>query len=1379
MLKHRQSATQNGFPLQRATPAATLARSLAQGVSIAALSGLTGSAAFAQCAPTPTGVNPATVVCSGTVPAGGAQFTTGAFTGNLNVNVVSGGIIATGVSMNLTDAGNASLTTLTGSSISNSAGNGGSLSSATTGTVTVVSGGTISGATNGLSTTANAGATSLTTNGTVIGGSATGVGISATTTKGNVAIGGTGTIQGGAGIVVNANPSSVGGIDSGSVTILRSGAVTGQAAVTNPTPPYVGSNGDGIYVVTNGGAINIGSMTSVTGTANGIWARTGGTGNTTQVVNAGTLQVHDIGTISSAGGIDSALRGWGGGGVTVQNIGTITGGLDGIHMTAIGTPAVSAFLAQTITSITAQTRSGIQATATGDLTVKQVGNVSAVVDGIVLTSIINSGPVPPAGTITVDTIGAVTTATTASGGTGILLSAQHGSATVNNVAGIQSHLDGVNATATGSVAVTNSTANIASQTASGLLLSAGTGITVSLNQGISGVNGGINAQSTSGLVNILQNKVISSQTGNGIFAKANAGDVTIQKNTGITGGQSAVIAQASGAVLIDTNTTLSSTSNVGVFASGTTVAYTNNGPTTGGTDGVTLSGVTSVNVSANGPIAANSGTGLNASASNGGVTIQNNGTITGTAVGMSAGGSGAVLISGNGNITGSAGDGINAYNVPGGTPGITIQNNADIHGNTNGINAGTAGSISIIGNGKIDGHAGVGMTLNVGGGVTLQNNRVISGSTEGAFIQAGGPVLVSGNTNIFGGILNGITVITTGSATFANNGPIFGNISGINISAGTNVLITSTNSITGLTAGGINATSTAGSIQVDQSLGSIIGTNSGITTTATAAGATSSLTNQATGYVQAATAFNVTSGTGTATINNGGTLNGSQFAIQGQSGGGAFNINNTGTLAGAVVVTGANTATSTFANAGTFKLGGAVSSFTGNYTQAATGSLAVDANWTAATSGRLNVTGTANLAGTVLVNPINFPTTSGLNKQFTILHANGGITNNGISAANTAAVTYALLTPNANDLVVSATINIQGASANQSSVAGALNSVVASGGTSQLTTAILKAPTASALNSALSQLSPGGTQQAQQNTQFAGAFNNAMLSCSVNGEGVSIIAEGQCLWVRAKTVHTAVDASASRPGFTEQMEQITAGAQLALATHWRAGLALGYDQSSNISDNTRTSSERVAVGGVLKYTDGPWLLAASISGGWGRYDRSRQIAFGDFNAVATSASDAEYLASRLHAAYLFDLGGIYVKPLIDAGVTRSIRQGFREHGGNGAGLNVAASATNSWSASPAVEIGTQLHVGDYAWRPFIKVGATFINPADTIVSASFVDAPSASFQTRARYDSALFDGGAGLALLNKEGAALRLQYDGKFGPTSEQHSFTVKGSLPF
>ena len=122
----------------------------------------------------------------------------------------------------------------------------------------------------------------------------------------------------------------------------------------------------------------------------------------------------------------------------------------------------------------------------------------------------------------------------------------------------------------------------------------------------------------------------------------------------------------------------------------------------------------------------------------------------------------------------------------------------------------------------------------------------------------------------------------------------------------------------------------------------------------------------------------------------------------------------------------------TLTNAGIMSPGGSgvpsTTTVTGNYVQSATGRLAIDADWISGQSDKLAISGTAKLAGTVFVNPLNFPTTaaSGLTRTFTIVTANGGITNNGLTAPNTAPVTYSLLQPDANTLDLKAAINFAG-----------------------------------------------------------------------------------------------------------------------------------------------------------------------------------------------------------------------------------------------------------------------------------------------------------------------------------------------------------------
>jgi hypothetical protein len=84
--------------------------------------------------------------------------------------------------------------------------------------------------------------------------------------------------------------------------------------------------------------------------------------------------------------------------------------------------------------------------------------------------------------------------------------------------------------------------------------------------------------------------------------------------------------------------------------------------------------------------------------------------------------------------------------------------------------------------------------------------------------------------------------------------------------------------------------------------------------------------------------------------------------------------------------------------------------------QSATGRLLADINISGGTSDRINVSGTANLAGAVQLQLLN-PKLGAF--QETIVSAAGGVTNNGVSLLPTSPVLQAqLVFPNATDVVV-------------------------------------------------------------------------------------------------------------------------------------------------------------------------------------------------------------------------------------------------------------------------------------------------------------------------------------------------------------------------
>jgi uncharacterized protein with beta-barrel porin domain len=163
---------------------------------------------------------------------------------------------------------------------------------------------------------------------------------------------------------------------------------------------------------------------------------------------------------------------------------------------------------------------------------------------------------------------------------------------------------------------------------------------------------------------------------------------------------------------------------------------------------------------------------------------------------------------------------------------------------------------------------------------------------------------------------------------------------------------------------------------------------------------------------------------------------------------------------------------------------------TGNLVQTATGVYGLDLNLDPSTD-LINVTGTANMAGNVLlnlVNPLAAPgfATPGTHTE-TILHAQGGVTNSGLTltAFDTAVINYSLIYPDSQDIALKYAVDYSpaGLTRNQHAVGYAINAIQ----TAQLSPAfgpiatnLFYLPNVATLGAAYDSLSGEGVSASQQ-----------------------------------------------------------------------------------------------------------------------------------------------------------------------------------------------------------------------------------------------------------------------------------------------------------
>lgn len=482
-----------------------------------------------------------------------------------------------------------------------------------------------------------------------------------------------------------------------------------------------------------------------------------------------------------------------------------------------------------------------------------------------------------------------------------------------------------------------------------------------------------------------------------------------------------------------------------------------------------------------------------------------------------------------------------------------------------------------------------------------------------------------------------------------------------------------------------------------------------------------------------------------------------------------------------------------FSNSGVVTLSdshtGDILTFGGNFTQVSGGVLSIDVDPQTGQADLINVTGTASLAGTLRVNQINAGPAPGF-QEITILHADGGITDNGITIVNTGAITYSLLFPNPNDLALALGVMVDfapdGMNRNQTALGNNVNAIQAAGGSSAfqpVVTALSSLPDVPSLAAAYNALSPELYLKTQVAALFSSlSFADNLMSCRVRDGGYAIVREGQCIWAEASGRFLNQDQTRQSLGFDEDAWRFAAGAQFAIAAGTHINVAAGYENGALTSDSARADVDRAMAGIAVKHQMGPLMLSAALTGGYGWHDDKRALAFDGFSAVARADHDVSFVAGRLRAAWLHQMGGWYVKPMADIDVTLVRASGVRETGGGGAALSVASQSDTFVSFSPAIEIGSEVRAGGgLHLRPYARAGMTVFSDTDLAVSSQFLAAPAGvpGFSTLTQIDRVVADVSAGVDLLGASGMTLRLGYDGRFGDTMREHSIGAKATFPF
>lgn len=756
--------------------------------------------------------------------------------------------------------------------------------------------------------------------------------------------------------------------------------------------------------------------------------------------------------------------------------------------------------------------------------------------------------------------------------------------------------------------------------------------------------------------------------------------------------------------------------------------------------------------------------------------------------GQDDGNSGSVTVTSTGNLIGN-GEGIIAESRArgGAAGGVIVQSAGNLVTGRTGINAGSLA--------EGNGNAGA-VTVTSTGNINAREIGIIAGSSARDNGNAGA-VTVTNAGNLIGGI-QGINA----ESFFIGNGNGTGNAGAVAVtSAGTinvsTVGIRALSFVTGTgkagevavnVAGNVSANDTAieasssasagtaGNVRVSLTDGTVAG---GIHGVAFDGGAANLLTISPTATL-VSQGTTISNNSGNATIDNFGTVIGN---VRLGNGNNLFN-NHSGSLFQPGPIANLR-ATGVLTNAGTLAPGGVgaapiTTALTGSLVQTASGTYAVDV--TNAGADRINVSGTANLAGSVL--PTVTPLTSA-RQQFTILSATNGVTNNGISVRDTAALDFELLFPNANDMVLSVAANFIGAAQtpNQRVTAAHLQSALnaGGGGLGGLLDHLVSIADINAFAAALDRLHPEPYLALTQSVLLANlGFADSLLSCptAANVDTSAFLAEGQCVWARTGGRALDVNRTTDNLGFADRAFGGSAGVQFAVAPNWFGSVAFGYDHSEIKVDNRASArGDLFYIGGGAKYLRGNWQLSGAVTGGHASYSVTRSELIPGVDAKANAP--LSFISGRIRAAYVLGSDTAYIKPLVDLDATGIHRSKIQESTSNAAliGLNVRGQTDTLFSVAPALEVGSQYVYGDgILLRPFLRAGMRWFSESNLKATASFTGSPAEipDFTATMPIDRWMGEVSTGVDLLRHDRYDARVSYEGRFGERAAQHGGNLK-----
>ncbi|GGC69935.1 hypothetical protein GCM10010994_30650 [Chelatococcus reniformis] len=431
----------------------------------------------------------------------------------------------------------------------------------------------------------------------------------------------------------------------------------------------------------------------------------------------------------------------------------------------------------------------------------------------------------------------------------------------------------------------------------------------------------------------------------------------------------------------------------------------------------------------------------------------------------------------------------------------------------------------------------------------------------------------------------------------------------------------------------------------------------------------------------------------------------------------------------------------------------------------------------------LEVTGSAAVDGTIVPNAITWL----LPGAYTIVKADGGV-----SGAPVVAGAQPVAVPITWDLVNAGTslslipkadfANPRGVSltTDQQSAAQQLQSAWDAGSLAQGTAfpRFLSVAAPAQYAAALDELNQESSQYTAT-TKVLGvqAALRAPLSCPAFAGAGTLLEEGECVWGRISGGYARMSPSRDDGGYRQNDTTYRMGAQTEVRPGWFIGASGSYTRGDMKDPDGITGTGSDAYDGsiAVKHQIGPWLFSASATAGYGWQRNLRSISIGSTGATALSKSKILTLGAQVRGAYELTFSNWYIRPYVDLAALYLRTPSYTEWGAPGLNLNVLSQSKTLYSVSPNVEIGGRFDLASGYWlRPFGTVGFTLLSDDGFVGLAALQGNVDGAFATTSRVPDRLLDVGLGVQIASGTGLEFTAEYQAHTGRDYLAHTGTAR-----